>query len=64
LVYVYLNEYNSVFLTFTIMGRNDNKTNKATKKAPKDPTSGSKPESDYQAGKKSKSTDLDMKKKK
>ena len=46
------------------MGRNDNKTNKATKKAPKDPTTGSKAESDYQAGKKSKASDLDIKKKK
>lgn len=47
------------------MGRNDNKTsNKNQKKAPKDPTTaGSKAVSDYQAGKKSKSSDLDSKKK-
>lgn len=46
------------------MGRNDNKTsNKNQKKAPKDPsTAGSKAVSDYQAGKKSKSSDLDKKK--
>jgi hypothetical protein len=47
------------------MGRNDNKTsNKNQKKAPKDAsTAGSKVVSDYQAGKKSKSSDLDSKKK-
>jgi len=45
------------------MGRNDNKTNKNQKKAPKDAsTAGSKAVSDYQAGKKSKS-DIDVKKK-
>lgn len=46
------------------MGRNDNKnSNKNQKKAPKDPSEGSKHVSDYQAGKKSKSSDLDLKKK-
>ncbi|HLT41625.1 hypothetical protein [Albibacterium sp.] len=47
------------------MGRNDNKTsNKNQKKAPKDATAAaSKVVSDYQAGKKSKSSDLDSRKK-
>lgn len=46
------------------MGRNDNKnSNKNHKKAPKDAsTAGSKVVSEYQAGKKSKSLDLDKKK--